>query len=68
MLKVNPPNQRYVANTLNCSILTVNKVVNPNLKLEKAKKYYVHRLSQRHMHERRTLCRYLCEKHLSGEK
>ena len=68
MLKENPTLQRYVANTLNYSISTVNKNVNSDLNFKMTEKYSVHHLSQHHNYEHRTCCRTLYEKHLSGEK
>ena len=47
MLKENLPTQRYIVNTLKCPVSSVNKIINSDLKLKKAKKYNVHRLSQR---------------------
>ena len=43
MLKENPPIQRHVANALNCSVLTVNKIINSDFNLKKAKKNNVYR-------------------------
>ena len=37
MLKENSPSQRYISNALNCSSSIVNKIVNSDLNLEKAK-------------------------------
>lgn len=68
MLKENPPSQRTVAKSLKCSVSTVNKMINVDLNLKKAKKRNVHRLLPKHIAERRTRCRILYEKHLSKEK
>lgn len=68
MLKENPPSQRTVAKSLKCSVSTVNKMINVDLNLKKAKKRNVHRLSLKYIAERRTRCRILYEKHLSKEK
>ena len=62
MLKEKPRTQRYVANTLNCSISTVNKIITADLNIKKAKKYNVHRPSQCHIYKRRPRCITLYEK------
>jgi len=43
-------------------------MINVDLNLKKAKKCNVHRLSLKHIAERRTRCRILYKKHLSKEK
>ena len=68
ILKGNPPTERYISNTLNCSVSTVNKIVSSDLSLKKAKKYKFHRFCQRHIYKRKTRCRTVYEKHLSEEK
>jgi hypothetical protein len=68
VLKENPPTQRSLASALGTSSRTINKIINKDLGLKKTKKYNVHRLLPRHIAERRTNCRKLYEKHLSGEK
>ena len=55
-LQENSPIQRYMANTLNCSVSTINKIVNSNLNLKKAKKYNVYCI-EHHVYELRTCCR-----------
>ena len=54
--KENPSAQNYNANSLNYSISTVNKIASSDLNLKKAKKYDVHRLSNRHIYEHKTHC------------
>jgi hypothetical protein len=68
VLKENPTPQRTIAKSLGTSIGTINKIINKDLNLIKAKKYKVHRLLPRHVTERKTRCRLLYEKHLAGER
>ena len=68
ILKENPATQRTVAKSLKCSVSTVNKIINVDLNLKKAKKCNVHRLLPKHVVDRRTRCRKLYENHLSGDK
>lgn len=68
MLKENPPSQRTVAKSLKCSVSTVNKMINVDLNLKKARKRNVHCLSPKHIAECKTHCRILYEKHLFKEK
>ena len=62
MLKENLPTQRYIVNTLKCPVSSVNKIINSDLKLKKAKKYNVQHLSEHHTYEHRTRCRTLYKK------
>lgn len=64
----NPPTQKSIANSLNTSVATVNKIINQDLQLKKAKKHNVHRLLPRHVAQRKTCCRILYENYLAGDK
>lgn len=68
ILKENPATQRSVAKSIKCALSTVNKIINSDLSLKKAKKFNVHRLLPKHIADRKTRCRKLYENHLSGEK
>lgn len=68
VLKENPTPQRTIAKSLNISIGTVNKIIKSDLKLIKTKKHDVHRLTPKHVSQRKTMCRLLYENYLAGEK
>ena len=68
MLKENFPTERHVADTLNWSISTANKIVNSDLNLKNTKKYNNYHLSQHHAYECKACYRTLYDKYLSGEK
>lgn len=64
----NPPTQKSIAKSLDTSVATINKIINQDLQLKKAKKHNVHQLLPRHVAQRKTFCRILYENHLAGDK
>src|ERR1700678_118632 len=64
----NPKTQRTIAKQVGVSQRTVGRIISQNLGLVKRHKAKVHALLPRHIAERRTNCRKLYERHLSGDK
>lgn len=64
----NPRTQRSVAKCVNVSQSTVHNIIHKDLRLIRRHKSKVHRLLPRHIHERKTNCRKLYERHLAGDR
>ena len=65
--KRNPPSLTQMSQKLKVSRRTVQRIIQ-RLKKEKRKKYRVHRLSPKHIQNRKTNCRKLYEKVLAGQR
>ena len=60
--------QKSFAKSLNASVATINKIMNQDLQLKKAKRHYVYQLLPRLMSQRRIFFRTLYENYLVGDK
>ena len=56
----NPPIQKLIAKSLNTTVATINKIINQDLQIKKAKKHIAHKLFSRHGAQRRIFYRTLC--------
>lgn len=66
--KENPATQRSIARATGISQRTVGRIIKQNLGLVKRHKAKVHKLTSKHIHERKTNCRKLYERHLAGDR
>jgi len=63
----NPATQRSIASRTGTSQATVHRIIKENLELEKISKPFVHKLSPRHISERKTNARKLYENYLAAD-
>ena len=64
----NPPSQYEMAKKLMVSQRTINKIIHEDLAMVTRRKSKVHKLTEKHMKNRKTNCRKLYENHLAGER
>ena len=64
--KENPLTQTDMAKKLSVSVSTIRRIVHDDLQLQTRKKPKVHKLTEAHVKQRKTVARRLKEKHLAG--